>query len=119
MAIDVAHIREVSVLPALSLLPGGPKAALGVTLLRGELTPVVDLARLVDPKVGSTDLTRIVSLTSLSAALAVDRIDMLEASSEDSPCILTVDGVTRPYPLAAEISRCFEDAWRQARAGRA
>lgn len=116
MGIDVALIREVAALPELSPLPRGPSAALGVTLLRGELTPVVDLARLIDPAASGANLTRIVSLTSPKAALAVERIEALESTQDDAPCLLDADGERRPFDLGAQLARCFDDAWRQARA---
>lgn len=116
MGIAVALIDEVAALPALSPLPGGPAAALGVTMLRGQLTPVVDLARLIDPAAGAQNPTRIVSLTSPGVALAVERIETLETASDDLDCLLEVDGECAAYALTTQLARCFDEAWRQARA---
>ncbi|MET0337493.1 MAG: chemotaxis protein CheW [Caulobacter sp.] len=115
LAIDVAHVREIAVMPDLIPLPNGPAAALGVALLRGELTPVIDLGRLIDPAAARAAPTRIVSLVSPSAALAVEHVEALELTDDEAPFSLQIEGRRRPYDLPQVLDRCFEDAWRQVR----
>lgn len=113
LAIDVAQVREIAAMPELTSLPNAPAAALGLAMLRGELTPVIDLARLVDPAAAPSTPTRIVALVSPAAALAVERVDALETARDDAGCILHFDGQARPYDLTRALVQCFEDAWRQ------
>lgn len=62
-AIGAQHVREVVRLIDFTAVPGLPAHFLGVTVLRGELLPIVDLRQLfTGPTVGVSDLSRVIVL---------------------------------------------------------
>ncbi|MDG2522127.1 chemotaxis protein CheW [Caulobacter segnis] len=114
MTLDVARVREVLDLPEMTTLPNGPPAALGLAVLRGELTPVVDLARLIDGCV-STGGSRLVVLVEPRVGLVIDEVEALMEAGDDASCSVETDGVTRPFDLERVLGEAFDQAWRQAR----
>ena len=60
-AVETAHLREVVILRALTLLPCVPRFIRGIINVRGRITPVIDLKRFFDlPEPGITDLHHVV-----------------------------------------------------------
>lgn len=77
-AIDIEHVREILVPPALSAMPGAPSHVLGLAQVRGHAIPVIDLAAALGmpPHVGS-ESKRLVVVGAGGAAtgLLVDSVE--------------------------------------------
>jgi purine-binding chemotaxis protein CheW len=71
--LDLLDVREVVPQPALTPLPGAPRAVLGVMNLRGDVVPVVDTAQLLG--LGALDRVAFVAVAEADggrAGLATD-----------------------------------------------
>jgi len=99
-AIETRHIREVVRLSDFTPLPDAPDFLLGVMNLRGEITAVVDLRKLVGVTVrGITELSRVIVLGS-------DRVEFgLLADAVTEVRVLRTEDVFDPPASVAGISR--------------
>lgn len=94
--LDIGGIREITKLSPLTFVPGAPATVLGVSTLRGQILPVVDL-RLVlgmDARQASTG-------EGATAAQARARIVVINQG--DVVAGLLVDGVTEVYDVRGAI----------------
>jgi len=104
---DIAIVREVSYVTPVTRLPNTPHYVQGVTDLRGEVMPVVDLrTRLGLPARPSDGDSRmmILSVGSLTAALVVDGVEQVATIEEETisqpDASLTVAGQDYVYGVA-------------------
>ena len=71
-ALEVRYVHEVFRLSALTPLPRAPDFLLGITNLRGEIHPLIDLRRLFGvPVYGLTDLSRVVLIGAAHPELGI------------------------------------------------
>jgi purine-binding chemotaxis protein CheW len=100
-ALPVDRVLEVAELNDLTPVPGSPPEVIGVCNLRGQVVPVMDLARVLDLPQGDPDRIVIAELGGRRAGLAVDVVidvgELPEPSEQvDSPFMtgaVLVDGV--------------------------
>ncbi|MGM0750451.1 MAG: chemotaxis protein CheW [Bacillota bacterium] len=85
-AIPVNQVRSIEKLPYITRVPGTPSYVMGVTNLRGVVTPIIDLRSRFDlPSSDSTESTRviIVGLEDKEVGLIVDSAnDVLDVARE-------------------------------------
>lgn len=100
LAVDIAHVREIIRLVAITSIPDAPEAILGVINLRGAVIPVVDLQAKL--RFGRTKLTLstpiiVVSMTGKQVGLVVDEVKevVLLASADIHNVPDTISGL--PY----------------------
>jgi purine-binding chemotaxis protein CheW len=99
-ALPVDRVLEVAVLGDVTPLPGSPPEVMGVCNLRGQVVPVIDLARVLDLPQGKAERIVVAEVSELRAGLAVDAVvdvgELPEASEQvDSPFLtgaVLVDG---------------------------
>jgi purine-binding chemotaxis protein CheW len=89
-ALPVDRVLEVAELGDVTPLPGSPPVVMGVCNLRGQVVPVMDLAKVLDLPQGRAERIVVVELGELRAGLAVDAVvdvgELPEASEQvDSP----------------------------------
>ena len=89
-ALPVDRVLEVAELGDVTLLPGSPPEVIGVCNLRGQVIPVIDLARVLDLPRGEPERIVVTELGERRAGLAVDAVidvgELPEASEQvDSP----------------------------------
>jgi purine-binding chemotaxis protein CheW len=89
-ALPVDRVREVAELGDVTPLPGSPPEVMGVCNLRGQVVPVIDLARVLDLSQGKAERIVVTEVGELRAGLAVDAVvdvgELPEASEQvDSP----------------------------------
>lgn len=94
--LDIGGIREITKLGALTFVPGAPSTILGVTTLRGQILPVVDL-RLV------LGMDAWKAMTGEGAAATQARARIVVISQGDVTVGLLVDGVTEVYDVRGAI----------------
>jgi purine-binding chemotaxis protein CheW len=71
-ALEVRYVHEVFRLSALTPLPRAPDFLMGITNLRGEIYPLIDLRRLFGvPVQGLTDLSRVVLIGAVHPELGI------------------------------------------------
>jgi purine-binding chemotaxis protein CheW len=84
LAVPTAHVREVAALGSATPLPTGPALVVGLTQLRGQIVPLLDLA----PGGGAArtpkpnDALLVVELGAARAALLVDRVVGVRSGGE-------------------------------------
>jgi purine-binding chemotaxis protein CheW len=86
----VDRVLEVAELGDVTPLPGAPPEVMGVCNLRGQVIPVMDLARVLDLPQGEPERIVVAELGKRRAGLAVDAVidvgELPEASEQvDSP----------------------------------
>ena len=105
-AVETAHLREVVILRALTLLPCVPRFIRGIISVRGRITPVIDLKRFFDlPEPGITDLHHVVLIEAggqeiglLADAISGVRVVQRAALQASLP---TLTGIGADYLLGA------------------
>lgn len=112
LALPASQVAEVLRPPAITRVPHAPVSLLGVANLRGEVMPVIALARLLGDEEGQTAArSRVVVLDRAPPiGLAVDEVSDLAQSGEASGAQgLTVleDGVARLIDLDALLKQAF------------
>jgi len=79
-AVEAALVHEVVRLPPVTPLPGAPPFLLGVAAHRGEVLPVVDLARLMargEARVHGRSRVAVVRMEGMVVALLADQVEGL------------------------------------------
>jgi purine-binding chemotaxis protein CheW len=70
--IELTYIREIYVLSEFTPLPGTPAFVLGLTNVRGQILPVIDIKKLFDlPAKGLTDLNRVIVVRTRQMELGI------------------------------------------------
>jgi purine-binding chemotaxis protein CheW len=100
-ALPVERVLEVAELGDLAPVPGSPAEVMGVCNLRGQVLPVMDLARVLGLPQGEPGRIVVTELAERRAGLAVDAVidvgELPDASEQvDSPFLtgaVLVDGV--------------------------
>ena len=86
LAVDVRHVREVSIFEEWTRFPRAPEHVLGVANLRGTVMPIVDARPLLGlpPRRASERRARalVMAADGLEAALVIDGATSLEAFTE-------------------------------------
>ncbi|MGX6448885.1 chemotaxis protein CheW [Patulibacter sp. S7RM1-6] len=82
-AVPIAAVREVELLGEPTPVPGTGAHVAGVRALRGELLPVLRLARLLGIDAGAPSRIVVVEDAGRRAGLAVDAIDDIERIADD------------------------------------
>jgi purine-binding chemotaxis protein CheW len=100
--IELASVREVSLLKELTPVPGTPGFILGIMNLRGEIRTVIDLKRFFElPSRGITELNKIIMLHADGMELGVLADAILGVHSvplsELQPSLPTLAGVRGDY----------------------
>jgi chemotaxis signal transduction protein len=105
LAIAAARVREVAAVSTVTPVPTAPAPVLGLTQLRGQVVPVLDLAmlpsltKLTNQLVNFPDETRmprpqdpllVVELGPARAALWVDRVLGVQAASGDETIVVEI-----------------------------
>jgi chemotaxis signal transduction protein len=105
LAIAAARVREVAAVSTVTPVPTAPAPVLGLTQVRGQIVPVLDLAmlpslaKLTNQLVNFPDEARmprpqdplvVVELGPARAALWVDRVLGVQASSGDEPIVVEI-----------------------------
>ncbi len=86
-AMPLEHLREISRVGPITVLPGLPPPVLGATGLRGEVLPVLNLHRLLGlEEAGITDDSRllVVQHEAVAAALLADRVADIATISKET-----------------------------------
>ncbi len=102
LAVDAAEVAEVVRQPRVTRVPHAPPGLAGVTSIRGEVAPVIALARLLDGEdaVWSKRGRLVVLRGSPPLGLAVDEVTGLaQGSAEPGRLLLTDRGETRVLAL--------------------
>lgn len=96
--IESAFVREVVPLKAMTRIPGLPEFMLGLTNVRGEIVPVIDIRRFFNrPGAGITDLDKLIILhyEDLEAGILADVIKGLrtlhQSEIQPPPATITVN----------------------------
>lgn len=110
------QVRMVLPPPPLTPAPHGPDVLLGLAAIAGQATPVIDVARLLDPDAPAVRPDRLVLLTAPNAALAVDRLEGLEEVAQEAPVERLDPDDEGPIDIASLLDARFQAAWRRARA---
>jgi purine-binding chemotaxis protein CheW len=101
-AVELVHVREVSLLKELTPVPCTPAFVLGIINLRGEIRTVIDLKKFFDlPSKGITELNKIIMLHAggMELGLLADAIIGVRAVSVAAlqPALPTLTGVRADY----------------------
>ena len=101
-ALETRHVREVYPLKHLTPLPCVPPFVVGIVIVRGRVTPVVDIKKFFDlPEQGLTDLHRVILVEGNGFELGVlaDIIVGVGAIAADSlqPSLPTLTGIRSEY----------------------
>lgn len=101
-AVELVHVREVSLLKELTPVPCTPAFVLGIINLRGEIRTVIDLKKFFDlPSKGITELNKIIMLHAggMELGLLADAILGVRAVSAAAlqPPLPTLTGVRADY----------------------
>ena len=101
-ALETRHVRGVHPLRDLTPLPCTPPFVLGIVNVRGRITPVLDIKKLIDlPDKGLTDLHRIILVgdSDLELGLLADVIVGMRTIALDSlqPSLPTLTGIRDEY----------------------
>jgi chemotaxis signal transduction protein len=82
-ALPVTHVREISDLGELTPVPGARPEVLGVCNLRGQILPVVDLAKLLGvARTTSPSRLLVAEAGGLAAGLAIDEVSGVDELAE-------------------------------------
>ena len=76
--IELRQVREVAVLPAVTPVPSMPPWLLGVANLRGEVVPVVSLARAIGAQAADGDKMIVVDVASRPVGVVVAGVPRIE-----------------------------------------
>ncbi len=107
-ALDIRHIREITRLEEITKVPSMPAFVEGVTELRGQIIPVVDLRKRLETKVENGRQTRIVitRLERKALGLIVDEVtDVWEVREEEVNDSPSIGGAFQPEFLQGVVKR--------------
>jgi purine-binding chemotaxis protein CheW len=101
-AVEIAFVREIVPLSALTAIPCTPAFVLGLINLRGELCPLIDLKRLLGvPQQGLTNATSAVVLhdRAMEFGIVADVIVGVRSVAEDDirPAPATLTGINASF----------------------
>ena len=101
-AVESSYVREVYPLKDLTPLPGTPPFVLGVTSVRGQILPVVDLKKFFDlPERGLTDLNKVIIVRADSMEFGILADAILGTRSiplaQIQPPLPTLTGIRSDY----------------------
>jgi purine-binding chemotaxis protein CheW len=82
IAVPTASVREVTTLATLTPVPGAPPAVAGLTQVRGQILPVLDVDGDGARAAPAQDTIVIVERGPVRAALRVDRVTGVEPSAD-------------------------------------
>lgn len=114
LAVDAAEVAEVVRKPRITRVPHAPAGLAGVTSLRGEVAPVVALARLIGAAAESSASERVIVLRGAPAlGLAVDEVTGLgRGEAAAGGRILTDRGESRVVDIDALLQAEFAGVTR-------
>lgn len=103
-AFESSFVREVMLLKDITNLPGTPEYVLGITNIRGEIVPVIDIKKFFNlPEKGLTDLNKLIILQTHDVIYGVlaDSITgtRLVSTSEITSSLPTLIGIRANYLL--------------------
>jgi purine-binding chemotaxis protein CheW len=110
--ISIEHISEISKLTPITFVPGAPAHFLGVTSLRGQIVPVVNLRLLLGLDPAPADAPAARPAGAGFAALNKPRLVVIR--QEDRMAGLLVDAVTEVYDLRVRLDPALGVAGRRA-----
>jgi chemotaxis signal transduction protein len=87
LAVATARVREVAQVAALTPVPTAPPPVAGLTHLRGQILPVIDLAGPTPRPARPNDPLLVIELGAARAALLVDRVIGVAASPGEAELV--------------------------------